>query len=259
MGGISADDPNAVQKMEAELAALQKSQETMKAVNAYYWKHKTLDGCPDLKLEQMERLKENLSQSIYDKPFSSYSLSNNNAEIRRLKQCIEFLKHHQEIDYPGWEFEGGKVVANKEANQLLVLFDEKPDADIRSELKSNGVRWSPKENAWQRQLNQNAYYAADSVQAIHPLTGEKPSQLRRRLWLRKSPLSGHSSKKIRSSLKKQSQTRKNRSKTGFSSGLEGGNLLCQNLNRSTFWTIWNKSCKATRNTISLILTLTRKS
>ena len=187
MGGISADDPNAVQKLEAKLAALQKSQETMKAVNAYYRKYKTLDGCPDLKPEQMERLKENLSQSIYEKPFPSYSLSNNNAEIRRLKQRIESLKHHQEIDYPGWEFEGGKVVANKEANRLQVLFDEKPDADIRSELKSGGFRWSPKENAWQRQLNQNAYYAADCVQAIQPLTGEKPSQLRRKALAEKKP------------------------------------------------------------------------
>ena len=186
-GGISADDPNAIEKLEAKLAALQKSQETMKAVNAYYRKHKTLDGCPDLKPEQMERLKENLSQSIYDKPFPSYSLSNNNAEIRRLKQRIESLKHHQEIDYPGWEFEGGKVVANKEANRLQVLFDEKPDADIRSELKSSGFRWSPKENAWQRQLNQNAYYAADSVQTIQPLTGEKPSQLRRKALAEKKP------------------------------------------------------------------------
>lgn len=187
MGGISADDPNAIEKLEAKLAALQKSQETMKAVNAYYRKHKTLDGCPDLKPEQIERLKENLSQSIYEKPFPSYSLSNNNAEIRRLKQRIESLKYHQEIDYPGWEFEGGKVVANKEANRLQVLFDEKPDADIRSELKSNGFRWSPKENAWQRQLNQNAYYAADSVQAIQPLTGEKPSRLRRKALAEKKP------------------------------------------------------------------------
>ena len=42
MGGISADDPQAVQKLEKKLESLEKSQETMKAVNAYYRKHKTL-------------------------------------------------------------------------------------------------------------------------------------------------------------------------------------------------------------------------
>lgn len=46
MGGISADDPNAVSKLESKLAKLEALQETMKAVNAYYRKHKTLDGCP---------------------------------------------------------------------------------------------------------------------------------------------------------------------------------------------------------------------
>ena len=42
MGGISADDPQAVQKLEKKLESLEKSQETMKAVNAYYRKHNTL-------------------------------------------------------------------------------------------------------------------------------------------------------------------------------------------------------------------------
>ena len=41
MGGISADDPQAVQKLEKKLESLEKSQETMKAVSAYYRKHKT--------------------------------------------------------------------------------------------------------------------------------------------------------------------------------------------------------------------------
>ena len=172
MGGISADDPNAIEKLEAKLTALQKSQETMKAVNAYYRKYKTLDGCPDLKPEQIERLKENLSQSIYEKPFPSYSLSNNNAEIRRLKQRIESLKHHQEIDYPGWEFEGGKVVANKEANRLQVLFDEKPDADIRSELKSSGFRHPA---PYRRETFPAPAKGTGREKALYPVTAQRES------------------------------------------------------------------------------------
>ena len=46
-----------VQKLEKKLESLEKSQETMKAVNAYYRKHKTLDGCPHLSPEQLEKLK----------------------------------------------------------------------------------------------------------------------------------------------------------------------------------------------------------
>ena len=57
MGGISADALNAVSKLESKLAKLEQAQETMKAVNAYYRKNKTLDGCPHLSTEQIETLK----------------------------------------------------------------------------------------------------------------------------------------------------------------------------------------------------------
>ena len=181
MGGISADDPQAVQKLEKKLAGLEKAQETMKAVNAYYRKHKTLDGCPHLSLESIEKMKADMSSQwhIEDKPYPTWALSNNNAEIRRVKERIKSLSLQKEIGYVGWEFEGGKVEANTEANRLQIFFDEKPDAATREELKSNGFRWSPKAEAWQRQLTDNAYYSANYIKAIQPLTGEKPTDLQR--------------------------------------------------------------------------------
>ena len=181
MGGISADDPQAVQKLEKKLESLEKSQETMKAVNAYYRKHKTLDGCPHLPPEQLEKLKSDMSSSwhLEDKPFATWALSNNSAEIRRVKDRIKSLSQQKEIGFVGWEFDGGKVEANTEANRLQIFFEDKPDEATREALKSNGFRWSPKAGAWQRQLTSNAYYAADYVKAIAPLTGEKPTELQR--------------------------------------------------------------------------------
>ena len=181
MGGISADDPQAVQKLEKKLAGLEKAQETMKAVNAYYRKHKTLDGCPHLSAESIEKMKADMASQwhIEDKPYPTWALSNNSAEIRRVKERIKSLSQQREIGYVGWEFEGGKVEANAEANRLQILFEEKPDAATREELKSNGFRWSPKAEAWQRQLTDNAYRSADYIKAISPLSGEKPSELLR--------------------------------------------------------------------------------
>ena len=181
MGGISADDPQAVQKLEKKLAGLEKAQETMKAVNAYYRKHKTLDGCPHLSAESIEKMKADMASQwhIEDKPYPTWALSNNSAEIRRVKDRIKSLSQQREIGYVGWEFEGGKVEANAEANRLQILFEEKPDAATREELKSNGFRWSPKAEAWQRQLTDNAYRSADYIKAILPLSGEKPSELLR--------------------------------------------------------------------------------
>ena len=181
MGGISADDPQAVQKLEKKLESLEKSQETMKAVNAYYRKHKTLDGCPHLPPEELEKLKADMASSwhLEDKPFATWALSNNSAEIRRVKDRIKSLSQQKEIGFVGWEFDGGKVEANTEANRLQIFFEDKPDETTREALKSNGFRWSPKAGAWQRQLTSNAYYAADYVKSIQPLTGEKPTGLQR--------------------------------------------------------------------------------
>ncbi len=181
MGGISADDPQAIQKLEAKLEKLQASQDTMKAVNAYYRKHKTLDGCPNLSAERIEKMKGEMSSQwhIEDKPYPSWALSNNNAEIRRVKGRIAELTRKQETAYAGWEFDGGTVEANREDNRLQIFFEGKPDEKTREALKENGFRWSPKAGAWQRQLNDNAIYVADGLSCIRPLSGKSPTEIQK--------------------------------------------------------------------------------
>ena len=182
MGGISTDDPQAVAKLEAKLAKLEAEQETMKAVNAYYRKHKTLDGCPHLTPEQIDKLKADMAQSWHldkSRPYQSFVLSNNNAEIRRIRARIEQVRQHEDTQFAGWEFEGGRVEANKADNRLQIFFDGKPDEGTRDELKANGFRWAPSVGAWQRQLNMNAYRAAEHISCIQPVTGDKPVDLQR--------------------------------------------------------------------------------
>lgn len=185
MGGISADDPNATKKLQEKLTGLEKSQETMKAANAYYRKHKTLDGCPVLSAESIQKLTADMANRWYGrvatKPFEAYSLQNNNAEINRIKGRITELTRRSEATYTGWQFDGGKVEANQQDNRLQIFFEEKPDEETRKELKSNGFRWAPSAGAWQRQLNNNAFYAANGIKSIQPLTGERPTELQRKV------------------------------------------------------------------------------
>ena len=61
------------------------------------------------------------------------------------------------------KFEGGTLVWNYEADRLQILFDNIPDDRRRKELKSYGFKWSPRYQAWQRQLTQNAVYAVKRV------------------------------------------------------------------------------------------------
>ena len=176
------DDPQAAAKLEAKLVKLESAQETMKAVNAYFRKNKTLEGCPSLTPEQITKLQQEMSQSWHldkSRPYPAYMLSNNNAEIRRIRGRIEQVRQHEDTHFAGWEFDGGRVEANKADNRLQVFFDGKPDEAARDELKANGFRWAPSVGAWQRQLNKNAYYAAGYISCIQPISGEKPIDVQR--------------------------------------------------------------------------------
>ena len=166
MGGISSDDPQALQKLRTKLANLESAQQTMKDVNAYYRKNKTLDGCPHISPEQIENLKTDMASQwhLEDKPFASYSLTNNLANIKRIRERVAELEKRQTDPAPeGWSFEGGEVVMNTELNRLQIVLDDRPDDDLKEALKVNGFRWAPSQGAWQRQLTDNAVRAAKRI------------------------------------------------------------------------------------------------
>ena len=177
-GGISADDPEAVRKLKSKLAGLEQEQERMKAVNAYYRKHKTLDGCPHLTPEEIEKLKVSMARDWHPepKPYPSFHLTNNNSMIRQTRKRIEELSVKAETEYEGWAFEGGEVKMDVQANRLQVFFDEKPDRDTCSAMRHGGFRWAPSVGAWQRQLTDNAIYAAKHLDCLRPLPGEQPTR-----------------------------------------------------------------------------------
>ena len=164
-GGISADDPAALDKLKEKLETLENRQAAMKAANAHYRKHKTMAGYGNLTAETAAALDEKIKggYSWQQCPHPAYQLSNNNATIKQVKQRIADLERRAEKPPQGWEFDGGKVVTNAEENRLQILFDGKPAAEIRAKLKSRGFRWAPSQGAWQRQLTNNAIYAAKEV------------------------------------------------------------------------------------------------
>lgn len=170
-GGIKASDSAAIEKLEKKIKQLTESQEKMKAVNAYYRKHKTLEGCPGLDSEVIEQLKASMASSWRPSPapFESYTLSNNNANIRRYKSRLESLKKAKEKETTASTAtnESGceicKVIENTELMRIQLIFDGKPADEVRAILKSHGFRWAPSQGAWQRNLNENGRYAVKQV------------------------------------------------------------------------------------------------
>ena len=175
---ISSDDPEAIAKLTEKLETLQIKQTRMKQINAYYRKHGTCRGFHGLSDEAADKLLSDVQYHPWDKsPCPAYELTNNSAEIRRVKARIQKLTEAKELGYQGWEFDGGRVVANTENNRLQVFFDEKPDEEVRAALKGQGFRWARSEGAWQRQLTDNAIYAARAVKAIQPSDGSDPLKI----------------------------------------------------------------------------------
>jgi len=158
-GGISSDDPDALAKLKDKLESLERNHTEMKAVNAYYRKHKNLDGCPGL----TEEMRSNLERYTHLGFIPTYRLSYNLAEIKRVKLRIAELERRAEKPLQGWTFDGGEVVANADDNRLQILFASKPDEALRSTLKGRGFKWAQSVGAWQRQLNNNALYAAKQI------------------------------------------------------------------------------------------------
>ena len=169
-GGIMSDDKNAVAKLKMKLEALEREQARMKAINAYHRKHKTLDGCPELTADQAECLKSGMAAGwrADEKPYPTWALSNNNANIRRIRERIESLEKEaqraeENADAAPVKGDGYELVENAELCRIQFIFDGKPDEHTRNILKSYGFRWAPSQGAWQRMLNDNGRYAAERV------------------------------------------------------------------------------------------------
>ena len=173
MGGVMSDDPAALDKLRAKLKKLEDLQAKMKAVNAYYRKHKTLEGCPDLTTGEIQAISAEMKNSWRSNPapFEAYELTNNNATIKRTRERVAALEAGAARAAAGgtedYEGKGYTLRENTDLCRIQFIFDGKPDDDVRSLLKSHGFKWSPREGAWQRLLNDSARSAAARIaQAI---------------------------------------------------------------------------------------------
>lgn len=155
---IKAGDSDAVEKLERKVAALAEQQELMKKVNAWYKKNGTLDGCPDMTEEEIEELKASMQTGFHfeDRPFQRYEISNNGQNLRKTKERLEELKAAKEQENKEEKNDLFTVIENADIMRLQLMFNEKPEEEVREILKKNGFRWSPKNQAWQRQLTSNA-------------------------------------------------------------------------------------------------------
>lgn len=169
---VKSNDSNAVAKLQAKYDALKAELERGKEMNAYFRKNKTLVGFPGVsdKVANEFDARNRSGDYFAMQPFPAYRLQNGNAELRRLQGRIDSLNAIKTAATSGEDTsakyptaKGVSVQENAEQMRVQLRFDGKPDEETRTLLKSYGFRWSPSQNAWQRQLTGNGKYAAKQV------------------------------------------------------------------------------------------------
>jgi hypothetical protein len=172
---IKSDASDATDQLTAKIEELQKAQDRMKFVNAYYRKNNTLVGCEGFSEEtarqEDERIKNDYSWCR--QPYPSFTLTNHNAKIRAAKERLEQLSKLKEKTSKETVVNGIRVVENIEEVRIQLFFDGKPETEMRNKLKANGFRWAPSVGAWQRQLNNSGIYAARRILEIQKTGDQK--------------------------------------------------------------------------------------
>ncbi|PUA41541.1 hypothetical protein C5U62_31715 [Pseudomonas protegens] len=168
-GGISSDDPDAVDKLAAKLAGLERSQELMKSAN------KVIRARSDSETKitaliglgfSAERAAELLEKDFAGRMgFPAYALSNNNAVIKSTKDRIAALQAQQRRADVERQADGYIYREDTSENRVMFVFEGKPDEATRKILKDHAFNWSPSRRAWVRKLNNAGILSAQQVMA----------------------------------------------------------------------------------------------
>ena len=162
-----------VERLQNKLEILTEAQELMKAVNKIVRNTKLseveqYEELEALGLEQ-KQINEVMSEPMYSfqkKGFQQFQLSNNLARIKATEEAIKRHTMMAQSEDKEMPFEGGMIEISNTDERIRIHFDAIPDADMRDKLKKSAFKWSPKNQAWQRQLTPNAKYAVEKILGI---------------------------------------------------------------------------------------------
>lgn len=168
---IMSGDPDAVERLQAKVADAERLQEAMKAGNKIVRNKKLSD---EEKIEGLIKLglREKTARGALEPDFMGrlgfpdYALTNNNANIRRMRERIAQVTAMKAAKETTLEGSAARVEDCPADNRVRLFFPGKPDASIRDRLKSNGFRWTPSLGCWQAYRNSRSHETAKAVAGV---------------------------------------------------------------------------------------------
>lgn len=158
--GISSDDPDAIAKLADKRTDLEVRRDHMKAANAHYRKHGTLEGAPVPREVIVDGLRTLEFQPYYKVPFPTYALSNIGARIRDAAKRAERIVAVAALEASEETVAGCAIIVDPDDNRVLLRFPARLSREAYKTVRSFGWLWSPSRNGFVRKISGGAIYQA---------------------------------------------------------------------------------------------------
>jgi len=181
---IMAGDTDAVDRLTVEISNAERLQNQMKAANKAIRTNAKAGEAHQVAALMEIGYSEAQAVEILHPPkhygrgigFPSYRLTNNGANIRRMRERLEQISKAQATEVQSVECANGVTLEDDApANRIRLYFPGKPSEEIRAELKSSGFRWAPSVGAWQAYRNSRTLETGRRM-AGEPVTDGTPAE-----------------------------------------------------------------------------------
>lgn len=171
---IMSGDSDAVSRLREKIAKAESLHATIKAANRIVRGKPKNESTPE-KLERLEALNgitADTAAKIFEPDyagrigFPSYQLTNNGANIRRMKERLAGLERTKAAPVNELKGSAATVEDDPPANRIRLYFPGKPGADVRNKLKRSGFRWAPSIGAWQAYRNPQSIITAERIAGV---------------------------------------------------------------------------------------------
>lgn len=177
---IMSGDSDAVERLQAEIESAEKRHEMMKECNVVIRANKDKGNAAQVAAlatvlmnhgeggSNPHAMAIRLLEPIppYPPGYASFELTNNGANIRRMKQRLEHLKATKQAKPREAEGANARLEDCPADNRVRLFYPGKPDADVRGRLKSCGFRWTPTLGCWQAYRNPRTIAIAEMEAGI---------------------------------------------------------------------------------------------
>lgn len=157
-----------IERLTIKVEKLTQLQELMKSCNAIIRK-KSLTNNEKIDEMMMLGLSNDNAKKVLEPDFCgrvgfpSYQLTNNLAKIKQAQGRIDNLTKMVNTENREVETDWGTIELDYQEERIRIYFNEIPDVEMRTQLKQNAFKWSRMNQAWQRQLTDNAMRATKRI------------------------------------------------------------------------------------------------